>query len=53
LFRRYHKEGDDLVNVRQRLEGTQRRVVSYSAGPRTIASQPFRYSPCGWVIATG
>jgi len=22
-------------------------------GPRTIASQPFRYSPCGWVMATG
>ena len=21
--------------------------------PRTIASQPFRYSPCGWVMATG
>jgi hypothetical protein len=26
---------------------------TYSAGPRTIASQPFRYSPCGCVTATG
>ncbi len=25
----------------------------YSTGPRTRASHPLRYSPCGWVMATG